>query len=192
MDKLNNLYINLPGGVKYDFAHVLYNSADDPSVNKFISDMKVKNLNALLKADFDLIAANRTANVSFMNANIQIIQNKLGLNDLLYRLETASKSANRPSILEEKLSRAQSFTELLCNFVLLIIHNLYWIKISNAAGLRVFEKSSIPLNKCYDFALEMGLEMTRMFEKRLNEEYSIANAIEEQFGIKNTNKKLNK
>jgi len=186
MDILHNLNINVDGGIKYDFAHVLYLASD------FITDMINKNSVALLNGALALVAGNRAENMAYMEANIQLVKNKLGLNKLIYNLQSATTAAGNPSILVEKLDRAKVFCDIIANFILLIIHNLYWIKITDAAGNRICEKSSIPLSNCFDFAIKMGKEMTNMFEKRLDEEYDIASALEEQFGPKATKKKLNK
>jgi len=186
MDILYNLKITVDGGTKYDFAHVLN------LTNEFITNMMVKNRAAIF-TDADnsltLLAATSADNLAYLNANIQVVKNKLGLNKLVYNLDTANRAAGNPSILTEKLSRAKIFSELTANFVLLLTHSLYWINIRNAAGVIVCEKSSIPLTNCFDFAIKVGTEITRMFEKRLDEEYSIANAIVEEFGPKGLKRK---
>jgi len=189
MDLLYNLKITDAAGIKYDFAHVIHLR------NEFIRDVMFKNRLALFTdADNSLTLLNATAaeNEAYMNSNIQVVKNKLGLNKLIYNLQSATTAAGGPSILAEKLSRAKVFSELTANFVLLLIHSLYWINIRNAAEVVVCEKSSIPLSNCFDFAIKVGMEITRMFEKRIDEEYNIASALEEQFGPKATNKKLNK
>jgi len=176
MDRLNNVIIKSAASYKYDFAHAPAAFAD--RFNKTISEVLTKDDDDGSLLDGDPYEKNGI----YIESNVRHIKDKLGLNDLIYRLTIASDAAKNSTVLKEKLDRANDISELIANFVLLLIHNLYWIH------LKTFKKSTLPLSRAYNFAIDIGKDLVNKFEKRLNEEYDIANILEEQFGKKNPKK----
>jgi hypothetical protein len=181
MDKLNNLLINGDNNNNlYDFAHLGFNFS-----NKSIVSSKKR----LLKNTTDKVIEKdnfiNEANVPIMNANLQVVENRLGLNNLLYRLEVASKASNS-SILKEKYERSRDIAELINNTVLSMVHKLYWTKFED------LEKSSIPLSRAFDFAIDVGSDLVKKYEQRLEQEYNLANILETEFSKAGVKKNVRK
>jgi len=176
MDRLENLFIFSTGSTKYDFAHTPI---------KYVADFNKTISKALSKDDDqpELLGGDPyKGNEILIQTNVRYITDKLGLNDLIYRLTVAKDNAKTSTVLEEKLNRATAISELIANFVLLLIHNLYWIK------LNTYRKSTLPLSRAYNFAIDIGKDLVDKFEKRLNEEYNISNILEAEFGKKDPKK----
>jgi len=173
MDRLKNLIIDTAGALKrYDFAH---------SAVELFEELNLDTADRLTDGNDAIKEASNIASIAY---NLQFITNKLGLNDILYRIKIAKNNAPESNILKEKYERAETFTKLISHFILLIIHSLYYI------DFQKLEKSTIPLNKCLSFGIEIGKLMANKMEERLNDEYNIAKILEAEFGVKgNKNKK---
>jgi len=173
MDRLNNVNITADGGIRFDFAHAFI-----PDFLQLINRGNVGRLTNGLN-DFTLITA---ANSSFIEANERHVSNKLGINDMIYKLTVAFENAPNSTILREKLDRANAISRIISNFILSLIHTLYWVNLAD------FKKSTLPLSRAYNFAIDIGKDLVSRFEKRLNDEYNIANVLETEFGVKDAKK----
>lgn len=174
MDRLNNLIIKDENDNNaYDFAHFPYKY-----INSTIKSSKERILKDETAIEFKKENFKIDLNMATIGANEQVIENKLGLYDLLYRLQIASKNSGGSSILKEKYDRAKAMREIIINTILSMIHTLYW------SNFNEYQKSSMPLNRAYDFAIDIGRELVSKFEERLNKEYNIANILESEFGVK--------
>jgi len=169
MDLLNFLYITHSKGTAYEFAH---------SPTDFILEFN-KTLSKSITADdgdIKLLATtdDQKKNKSIIEANLRLVSDKLEINDLLWRLESALANS-KSTLLQEKFNRAKAISSLITNFVLLLVHNLYWI------NLKTYQKSSLSLKKAFDFAIDIGKDLVSKFEQRLNKEYNLTAVIESEF-----------
>jgi len=165
MDRLNDLKItNVGGDIEFDFAHFS---------REFITSRKENAEDRII----DNGAAFINDNAPIVNANLRFIQDQLGINKTLYRLDQVLKASKNSDIVKEKYGRAKAFKDLVSNFCLEIIMILYWI------DLQKMQKSTIGLKRSLDFAIHLGTEMVRLFEKRLDDEYNQAAILEEELGI---------
>jgi len=164
MDRLNNLKISDNGGnIDFDFAHfsrAFFTSRKENAEDRII----------------DAAAAFINDNGPIVNANLRFIQDQLGINKTLWRLDQIYKKS-KSEIVKEKYDRAVAFKDVVSNFCLEIIMILYWI------DFQKLQKSTIGLKRSLDFAIHLGTEMVRLFEKRLDDEYNQAAILEEELGI---------
>jgi len=176
MDRLNDLKItNADGDIEFDFAHFS---------REFFTKRKENAEDRIIDGNADFI----NDNGPIVNANLRFIQDQLGINKVLYRLDQVYKNTRRrlpdgsldggSGLIKEKYDRAKIFKDLVSNFSLEIIMILYWIDLDK------MQKSTIGLKRSLDFAIHLGTEMVRLFEKRLDEEYNQATILEDELGIK--------
>jgi len=172
MDKLENLKFKTKTVDRYDFVHFSGELFDSlrTNLNKVI----------LKDATYKLMDETIDENGPKILRNTQVVEDKLGIYNLIYNLTQAHEAsgkddASRSILLRNKLARAIKFRDLICNMCLEIIQILYWIDIQNN------RKSNVSLTECFNFAVGICKELSDKFYKRIDDEYNIAKAIETEF-----------
>jgi len=170
MDRLNNIAIRNADDAtyKFDFAHSIFTYAD--TLNTSLVGILLKNDKSGL-----LSTGAFANNKATMQSNEQYIADKLGINKLIYGLTQASINAGNSAVLKEKLTRANNIKDVIVNFVLSLIHAMYWIEIPK-------KRSTLGLNQILTFALDIGKHITTKFETILDKEYDISKILENQYG----------
>jgi len=165
MDKFDNLEISRNALTDFDFAHcgVDYHN----TIDVIFKDKK----GSIYKTDGSAIT---DSNKGRIRKNLRVVEDRLGLNKIIYDLTQAQKSS-ASALLTKKLARLISFRNLACDFCLQIIQNMYWIDFLED------QKSNLSLTDCSNFAIQIMKELSDKFVKRLDDEYNIAKAIQEEF-----------
>jgi len=177
MDKLNNLFITNPDGViVYDFAHVPVSYID----NTILTPARARIIRSV---NNNYITGTNNA---YTNANVEVINNMLNLNQLIYRLEIAYNTSGKSLILKEKLDRAKAMRNVISNSVLLLIHTMYW------TDLNKLQRSTISLKKAFDFGISVGQDLCKKFEDLLDKEYDLASILEIEYGKTGVNNNVRK
>jgi len=166
MDKFDNLEILRDANTDYDFAHCGY-----AFQVKLIGKLQDKAGQIITDASPPVITAN---NQGHIRKNLRVVEDRLELGKIIYDLTQAQKSS-KSTLLTKKLERLQSFRDLVCDFCLQIIHQMYWI------DFKEDQKSNLSLTDCSNFAIQITKELSDKFVKRLDDEYNIAKAIQEEF-----------
>lgn len=160
-DSLQNILLKIGDNNQWNFVH-LSNLANKNSAY----DLKLQKIEKML--------ADKQSAASAMQYNSNVyITGRIGLSDLIYRITTAQRSNKSSPILFEKLQRAEEFAVLASNFTLELATLLRWVNVTD----KELVGSNITPNKALNFAIDIGSELVKKFEQRLDQEYSIAKEI---------------
>jgi len=168
MERLYNLCIRNAADLtfSYDFAHTIhdYSALVDASLKNIL--LKDPVTNGLLDDGVYSVNSGKIA------SNKRMVSDLLKINKIIYELDRSTENAKNSSVLKEKLERLNNINDVITNFVLSLIHAMYWIDIPK-------KKSTLGLGAIKDFAMGLGEDIIKKLLPVLEKDFDIANILQQ-------------